>query len=85
MLIVRILARAGKMCDPAYAVQALTAMAALVLLLFSLFCHLSVGELTADTYPTYRLACELFRLPAGILLVGIIGAVCIEDIRGESA
>lgn len=84
MLIRKILDRAGKMCEPAYLVQKLTALTALFLLLLSLVFHLSVGELTVDTYPAYRLAQELFRLPAGILLIGIIAAVCIEDIQLNS-
>ncbi len=84
MLIRKILDRAGKMCEPAYLVQKLTAITALVLLMLSLVFHLSVGELTVDTYPTYRLAQELFRMPAGILLIGILAAVCIEDIQGNA-
>ena len=78
-----ILNRAGRMCDHAYWVQSLTAIAALALLLASLMIDLYAGELTADTYPLHRLSRELFRLPAGILLVGVIGAVCIEEIEGD--
>lgn len=84
MLIRKILDRAGRMCDPAYFVQRLTARVALVFLLLSLLLRLTLGEFSADTYAAYRLADELFRLPAGILLVGVIAAVCIEDIRGDA-
>lgn len=80
----RILTRAGKMCDHAYFVQALTALSALAMLILSLCLRIHAGEFTADTYPLYCLSWELFRLPAGILLIGTIGAVCIEDIEGNS-
>ena len=82
-MIRKILARAGRMCDLAYRVQKLTALTALILLLASLFLRFQSPELTVDTYPTYRLAQELFRMPAGILLAGIIASVCIEDVRGD--
>ena len=84
-MIRKILNRAGGMCDLAYRVQKLTAISALILLLASLFLRFLVPELTVDTYPTYRLAQELFRMPAGILLAGIIAAVCIEDVRGNAS
>lgn len=84
-MILKILARAGKMCDPAYRVLQLTAHVSLILLLVSLFLRLQAPELTADTYPIYRLSQELFRMPAGILLIGVIASVCIEDIRGDSS
>lgn len=80
----RILTRAGRMCDRAYLVQAFTALLALAMLILSLLLNILTGELTADTYPLYCLSRELFRLPAGILLIGIIGAVCIEDIEGNA-
>lgn len=80
----KILIRAGSMCDRAYLVQAATALLALALLLISLILHCAAGELTADTYRLYCLSKELLRMPAGILLIGIIGAVCIEDIEGNA-
>ena len=80
----KILIRAGNMCEHAYLVQALTAVAALALLLFSLIVTLISGGLTADTYSLYRLSQELFRMPAGILLIGIIASVCIEEIEGNT-
>ncbi len=85
MLIKRILTRAGQMCDTAFLVLKLTALPALFLLLLSLFCHLRCPELTADTYRLCRLADELARLPSGLLLVGVLASVCIEDIRGNAA
>ena len=83
MLILKILERAGRMCDLAFSVQKLTARVALAFLLLSLLLRLSLGDFSADTYAAYRLAEELSRLPAGILLTGVIAAVCIEDIRGD--
>ena len=83
-MIRNILNRAGRMCDLAYRVQKLTAVTALILLLASLILRIHTPELTVDTYPTYRLAQELLRMPAGILLAGVIASVCIEDIRGDA-
>lgn len=85
MLFRKILRRAGEMCEPAYLVQIITALTALVLMIFALICFLSAEGLNADTYGTLLLAWELFRTSSGILLIGIIAAVCIEEIHSHSA
>ena len=85
MLIRKILRRAGRMCEPAYLVQKLTALTALAMLLYAFVCFLRVREWNADTYTTLLLGWELFRNSAGILLVGVIAAVCIEDIFGDAS
>ena len=85
MLVKKILLRAGAMCDQAYLTLKLTAAPAILLLLSSLLCHLFCPELTADTYRLFRLAQELSRLPAGLLLAGVLVSVCIEDIRGDAS
>ena len=83
MLFLKILRRAGQMCEPAYLVQKITALVALVMLLYALVCFISAEEWNKDTYSTLHLAWELFRTSAGILLIGIIAAVCIEDIHSD--
>ncbi len=83
MLFIRILRRAGGMCQPAYLVQTITALTALVLLLYALICFISAEEWNADTYSTLLLAWELLRTSAGILLIGVIAAVCIEDLHAD--
>lgn len=85
MLFRKILRRAGEMCEPAYLVQKITALTALALLIYALICFLSAEEWSADTYPTLLLAWELLRTSSGILLIGIIAAVCIEEIHSYSA
>ena len=85
MLFLKILRRAGEMCEPAYFVQKTTALTALALMIYALLCFLSAEELNADTYATLLLAMELFRTASGVLLIGIIAAVCIEEIHSHSA
>ena len=85
MLFRNILRRAGKMCDPAYLVQEITALTALILLIGSMICFLSSEEWNADTYPIFLLARELFRTSSAVLLIGIIAAVCIEEIHSQSS
>ena len=85
MLFRKILRRAGEMCKPAYLVQEITALTALVLMICALICFLSAEELNADTYGTLLLAWELFRTSAGILLIGIVAAVCIEEIHSHTS
>ena len=84
MLLRKILRRAGEMCDQAYLVQEITALTALVLMICALICFLSAEEWNADTYPTLLLARELFQNSSGILFIGIIAAVCIEEIHTNS-
>ena len=81
MLIRRILQRAGDMCEPAYLVQKMTALTALVMLICAVICLISAEEWNASTYRILLLAWELLRTSASVLLIGIIGAVCIEDIH----
>ena len=85
MLVLRIIRRAGQMCEPAYCVQRFSALTALVLLLYALICFLSAEEWNADTYQTLLLAWELFRTSASVLLIGIIASVCIEEIHCKSS
>lgn len=83
-MIRKILDRAGHMCDLAYFVQKLTGLTAMMLLIGSLLCFLSVEEVNEDTYSRLLMARELFRTASGILLTGVIAAVCIEDIHGDA-
>ena len=85
MLFRKILRRAGEMCDPAYLVQEITALTALTLMIYALICFLSAEELNADTYAAFLLAWELFRTSSSVLLIGIIAAVCIEEVHSHSA
>lgn len=83
MLLRKILRRAGDMCEPAYQVQKITALISLALLIYALICLFSAQEWNADTYSNLLLASELIRTSAGILLIGIIAAVCIEDVHSD--
>jgi hypothetical protein len=71
--------RARRMCRAAY----ITMKVAVILSCLSfaaalVFCIIS-GGLTVETYNYYYTARELANLPFGILLLGIIASVCIED------
>ena len=58
----------------------MTALTALVMLICAVICLISAEEWNASTY-RILLAWELLRTSASVLLIGIIGAVCIEDIH----
>ena len=79
MLIGKILRRAGSMCPAAYRIQKLSLIWACILLFGALILLEGALPLSPVTYAAYRLAVELVRTSSAILLVGVIGAVCIEE------
>ncbi len=79
MPIRKILRRAGSMCPAAYRIQKLSLIWSCILLTGALLLLEGVLPLTTATYAAYRLAVELMRTASAILLVGVVGAVCIEE------
>lgn len=79
MLIRRILRRAKQMCPAALRIQKLSLIWACILLTGALLLLECALPLTPATYVTQRLAIELVRTASAILLIGVIGAVCIEE------
>ena len=79
MPIRKILCRAGSMCPAAYRIQKLSLIWACILLLGSLLLLEGALPLSPVTYTAHRLAMELLRTASAILLIGVIGAVCIEE------
>ncbi len=79
MLIRRILRRAGRMCPTARWVQKLSLCWACILLAGALALLPGSLPLSPDTYPAIRLARALMETASAVLLVGVIGAVIIEE------
>ena len=79
MLIRNILRRAGRMCAAAYRIQKLSLIWACILLLGALLLLEEALPFSNATYAAYRLALELMRTASAILLIGVIGAVCVEE------
>ncbi len=79
MLIRKILRRAGSMCPAAAWVQRLSLGWACLLLGAALVLFLRALPLSPDTYELLRLARELMETASAVLLVGVIGAVLIEE------
>ena len=79
MLIRNILRRANCMCPAAYRIQKLSLIWACILLLGALLLLVGALPLSTVTYAAHRLAIELLRTASAILLIGVIGAVCIEE------
>ncbi len=76
----KIIERAARMSRPAMLilkacviVSALCAAAALLTLVYA-------GDYAADTYRLYSAAAEISAMPRGILLIGVIGSACAEDL-----
>ncbi len=79
MQIRRILRRAGSMCPAAYRIQKLSLIWACILLTGALLLLEGALPLSLATYDAYHLAVELLRTSSAILLVGVVGAVCVEE------
>ena len=79
MPIRRILRRAKQMCPAAYRIQKLSLIWACILLLGALYLLEGALPLGPYTYAAYRLASELMQTASAVLLIGVIGAVCIEE------
>ena len=79
MLIRKILRRAGRMCPAASWVQRLSLAWACILLAAALALLLGAFPLSPDTYTASRLVHALMESASAILLVGVVGAVIIEE------
>ncbi len=75
----KILQRAGRMCPAAYLIQKLSLIWACILLTGSLLLLEGTLPLSPATYGQYRTAQELSRTASAVLLIGVIGAVCVEE------
>ena len=75
----KILRRAAGMCPAAYGIQKLSLAWACILLAGALILLESALPLTPATYGAHMLAMELMRTASAVLLIGVIGAVCIEE------
>ena len=81
MLIERILRRAAAMCPEAYRIQKLSLIWACILLTGALLLLEGALPLSADTYAMVQQSRKLTETASAILLVGVVGAVCIEERR----
>lgn len=79
MLIRKILRRAKQMCPAALRIQKLSLIWACILLTGALLLLEGALPLAPATYGVHRLAVELIRTASAVLLIGVIGAVCIEE------
>ncbi len=79
MLIRKILRRAGRMCPAALWVQRLSLAWTCILLGAALALLLNALPLSPDTYAANRLARALMETASAVLLVGVIGAVIVEE------
>jgi hypothetical protein len=79
MPIRKLLRRAARMCRKAYLVQKLSLIWAGILLTGALLLFEGALPLSPHTYAAFRLAEELMRTASAVLLVGVVGAVCIEE------
>lgn len=81
MRIPKFLRRAARMCPAARRIQKLSLLTACTLLSAALFLLLGVERLAPDTYRTFRLVYALVENSSAVLLIGTVGAVCIEDVQ----
>lgn len=79
MLIRRILRRASRMCPAAFRIQKLSLIWACILLTGALLLLERASPLTPATYAAQTLSLELIRTASAVLLIGVIGAVCVEE------
>ena len=79
MLIRRILHRASRMSPSAFRIQKLSLIWACILLTGALLLLEGAVPLTPATYAAQKLGVELVRTASAVLLVGVIGAVCVEE------
>ena len=76
----KIIERAARMSRPAMlvmkaciTVSVLCAAAALLVLVYA-------GDFAADTYRLYSAAEEIAAMPKVLLLIGVVGSACVEDV-----
>ena len=67
------------MCPAAYRIQKLSLIWSCILLFGAVVLLEGALPLSPATYAAHRLAMELLRTSSAILLIGVIGAVCIEE------
>ena len=79
MLLRKILRRAKGMCPAAYRIQKLSLIWACILLVGALILLEGALPLCPATYAIHRLAIECVHTASTVLLIGVIGAVCIEE------
>lgn len=79
MLLRKILRRAARMCPLAYRVQRFSVILACIQLFAALMLLVTADTFSVSTYRSFRLVDTLLDNSAAILLVGVLGAVCIED------
>ena len=78
----KLLRRAAAMGLPAYRIQKLSVVWACILLTGALLLLERALPLTVDTYGLFRMAGLLSDVASSVLLVGVVGAVCIEERTG---
>lgn len=79
MILIRILRRAAGMCPAARFIQKLSIRLTCLLLAYAAVLLLRSGALTLATYRSYRLVYALLETGSAVLLIGVLGAVIIED------
>ena len=82
MRIAAILRRAARMCPPAHRFQKLSVLIACIQLSAAFLLLVGVGSFSVDTYRTFHLVYALLENSSAVLLVGVLGAVVIEDRYG---
>lgn len=83
MLIWKILRRAAGMCKPAYRLMRLCIQLSCVFLAAAAGILAALDTVNTDTYASYRMAIKLLEMPPAVLLIGVIGSVCLEDVLGR--
>ncbi len=79
MILIRILRRAANMCPAARFIQKLSIRLTCLLLGCAVLLLVRAGDLTVATYRSYRLVYALLETGSAVLLIGVLGAVIIED------
>ena len=75
----KLLRRAAAMGLPAYRIQKLSVVWACILLTGALLLLERALPLTVDTYGLFRMAGLFSDVASSVLLVGVVGAVCVEE------
>ena len=78
----KLLRRAAAMGPAAYRIQKLSVVWACILLTGALLLLERAQPLTMDTYGLYRTAVLILDTASSVLLIGVVGAVCIEERTG---
>ena len=79
MFLLKIIRRAARMCPPARRIQKLSLLIACVLLFAALWLLSGVDGFSVHTYRTFHIVYALLETGSAVLLVGVLGAVLIED------